>query len=77
MRVTQGVYKKKVSQLWHIIAHYVYPFTFFIPIKIRPLAVECYLSCIIAMKNSQVRSDLRITVGFQMDNKHLDKYSKI
>jgi hypothetical protein len=34
-----------------------------IPIlKIRILAVECYLSCIIALKNSQVRSDLRMLV---------------
>jgi hypothetical protein len=32
------------------IIYYVYLFTFSIPIKIRVLAVECYLSCIIAIK---------------------------
>jgi hypothetical protein len=31
----------------------------FMQIKISLLAVECYLSCIIAINNSQIRSDLK------------------
>ena len=41
--------QRKVIQLWHVIVDYILRltiFTFFIPIKIRLLAVDCYLSCI-------------------------------
>ena len=60
--ISVKVYQKKIMQLFAMLSciiYYIYPFTFFVPINNRLLAVECYLSCIIALKNSQVRSDLR------------------
>ena len=63
--ISVKVYQKKIMQLFAMLSciiYYIYPFTFFVPINNRLLAVECYLSCIIALKNSQVRSDLRMLV---------------
>jgi hypothetical protein len=61
---TCRVYKKNVIQLWHVIVNYILHLTiyFFMPIKIRLLAVEWYISCIIAIKNSHIRCDSKMSL---------------